>query len=83
MYATDLEALGLIEEFFPEQRADFDFWEFQRGAGDLIVRKNSPAETVYQEFHTGLNAIIGNGTYLHILEESYGAGQVPVSAMAE
>ncbi len=83
IYTLDLTALSQIEKLFPGQLADFGILEYQRKAADLIVRKNSPEARLLQVFRTGLKAIIENGTYRRIMEESYGADQVPASAQVK
>ena len=83
IYTLDLTAISLIKKLFPGQPADFGIFEYQRKAADLVVKKNSPEEKTLQVFRTGLKTIIENGTYRNILEESYGAGQVPASAQVK
>ena len=83
IYTLDLTAINLIEKLFPGQPAAFEIFEYQLNAADLVVRKNSPGEKLLQVFRTGLKTIIENGTYLKIMEQSYGAGQVPASAQVK
>jgi len=83
IYTLDLTAISLIEKLFPGQLAVFEFFEYQRNAADLVVRKNSLGEKLLQVFRTGLKTIIENGTYHKIMEQSYGAGQVPASAQVK
>ena len=83
IYTLDLTAINLIEKLFPGQPAVFDIFEYQRNAADLVVRKNSLEEKLLQVFRTGLKTIIENGTYHKIMEQSYGAGQVPTSAQVK
>ncbi len=83
IYTLDLTAINLIEKLFPGQPAAFEIFEYQLNAADLVVRKNSPGEKLLQVFRTGLKTIIENGTYLKIMVQSYGAGQVPASAQVK
>ena len=83
IYTLDLTAISLIEKLFPGQSALFEVFEYQLSAADLIVRKKGPGEKLLQVFRTGLKMIIENDTYHKIMEQSYGAGQVPTSAQVK
>ena len=83
IYTLDLTGTSLIEKLFPGRPADFEIFEYQRNAADLVVRKNSFGDKILQTFRTGLKTIIENGTYHKIMEQSYGAGQVPASAQVK
>ena len=83
IYTLDLTAISLIEKHFPGQPSVFEIFEYQRSAADLIVRKNSLEEKLLQIFRTGLKTIIEDGTYHKIMEQTYGADQVPASAQVK
>ena len=83
IYSLDLTTISLIEKLFPGQTGDFGIFEYELSAADLIVRKGSPEEKTLQVFRAGLKTIVENGTYGKIMEQYYGAGQVPASAQVK
>ena len=83
IYSLDLTTISLIEKLFPGQTGDFGIFEYELSAADLIVRKGSPEEKNLQVFRVGLKTIVENGIYGKIMEQYYGAGQVPASAQVK
>ena len=83
IYSLDLTTISLIEKLFPGQTGDFGIFEYELSAADLIVKKGSPEEKNLQVFRVGLKTIVENGTYGKIMEQYYGAGQVPASAQVK
>lgn len=81
LYILDVAAIKLIKKIFPKQQHTFGFLEYKQIGGGLVVRKNSSSWPFFEDFKNGLNSIVNNKEYLHILEQHYGSNQVPVSVI--
>jgi len=78
---VDVTAISFIEKHFPKQQDRFVIWEFERFPAEMLAKKNTPGDKMFQNLRTGFEHIVNNGKYKMILEEFYGKDQVPLSVM--
>jgi len=73
-------ATNMITKYYPEKMHEFGYLEkpISTTKFSLILNKGfHQAEKIMKHYHTGLNRIITNGSYLKLLEELYGKGNIP------
>jgi len=67
-----------IAEFFPTELDNFGFVFVPPYETSLAFSKGNPkAQELYNKFQQGLNTIKNNGTYMDIMEQFWGQGNVP------
>lgn len=78
-----LTAIGLLNEQFPVSGNDFDMLEIEKFVIELMVRKNSKLQPVFDSLSKGFLKTVQTGQYKNILEQYYGVGKLPVSVMVK
>jgi len=73
-------ATNMILKYYPEKLQEFGYLEKPIGITkfSLILNKGfHQADEIMKHYHTGLDRIAKNGSYLKLLEELYGKGSIP------
>jgi len=73
-------ATNVILEYYPEKLHEFSYLEkpISITKFSLILNKGfHQADEIMKHYHTGLDQIVKNGSYLKLLEELYGKGNIP------
>ena len=75
---TLLTGMILINQEYPEDAQDFDYFIFKRLPCSLAVSKGNPTHTkTLSQFRTSLKDMKSDGTYIQHLEQYWGKGNIP------
>lgn len=75
---TLLTGMILINQDFPEEYENFDYFVFKRLPCSLAVSTGNPShKTTLSQFQTSLKDMKSDGTYIHYLEKYWGKGNIP------
>lgn len=75
---TILTGMILINQEYPDVAHDFDYFVFKKLPCSLAVSKGNPNyKKRMAQFQKGLNEIKADGTYIQLLEQYWGKGNIP------